>query len=484
MMKTIGNRDLIGIDLSTNTLKIAHVKSAPHKSQITRLLSRDITGLSDEEISKAISNCVSELKTQNPFVIDAISSNMVITKNVEIPSTDHREIRGIVNLQAGRHTPYSREEIIVDYVDIDVYKHSYTKILLVIVARSAIKKHFDILNKAGIRLDKVIFAPEGLVRPVSKVLKPETSGPPVCVVHVDEEFSDFEVVFKNKIAFIRSIPIGARHLITEGEEHWTRFAEEARRSFEAYQSEDIEKIPDTLILTGAVEELKSLDAVLNQAIRLPVKVVAYLQNLPFSKEALEVASSSKRLSFLNVVSAVIASEETKMDFIPEDIKLRRSLEDRGRDLIKTGVFLLSIFVLIFFILLSDIYIKSAYLKTLNTKYQLLDLEAKKLEKDFIRAGTVKDYLIERGYSLEVLTELHSITPADLELDDIRFDEQSKLSIRGTARSTSTIFSFVDNIEKSKYFKEAKTRYTTKRREGSRDVTDFEINCLLEKEPVR
>lgn len=484
MMRGGGYRELIGIDLSTNTVKIAHVKSGSGKSQVAGLLSRDITGLSDDEISKLISNCVSELKALNPRVIDVIPSNMVITKNVEIPSTDHREIKEIVNLQAGRHTPYSREEIIVDYVDIDVYKHNYTKILLVIVARKAIKRHFDILNKAGIKLEKVLFAPEGLVRPVSKILKLETSGPPVCIVHVDEEFSDFGVIFRNKIAFIRSISIGVRHLTTEGEEYWTRFAEEVRRSFETYQSEDIEKIPDSLILTGAVEELKTLDAVLNQAVHLPVKVVPYLQNLPFSKEALEVASSSKRLSFLNVVSPVIALEEMKMDFIPEDIKLRRSLEDRGRDLIKTGVLLLSVFVLIFLILLSDIYIKSAYLKTLNMKYQPLKLETEKLEKDFIRASTVKDYLIKRGYSLEVLTELHSIAPADVELDDIRFEEQSKFSIRGTARSTSTIFSFVDNIEKSKYFKEAKTRYTTKRREGSRDVTDFEINCLLEKEPGR
>jgi hypothetical protein len=42
---------------------------------------------------------------------------------------------------------------------------------------------------------------------------------------------------------------------------------------------------------------------------------------------------------------------------------------------------------------------------------------------------------------------------------------------------------VDVMENSKYFKDVKTRYTTKRREGARDVTDFEVNCLLDKEII-
>ena len=46
---------------------------------------------------------------------------------------------------------------------------------------------------------------------------------------------------------------------------------------------------------------------------------------------------------------------------------------------------------------------------------------------------------------------------------------------------SIVFAFVDSLEKSSYFKDVKTRYTTKRKDGTRDVTDFEINCLLEKE---
>jgi Tfp pilus assembly protein PilN len=94
---------------------------------------------------------------------------------------------------------------------------------------------------------------------------------------------------------------------------------------------------------------------------------------------------------------------------------------------------------------------------------------------------IKNYLLKRGFALEVLTELYNIAPLDLELSDISFDEQGKFSIRGTSESMSIVFSFVENLAKSKYFKNVKTKYTTKRKVGIKDFTDFEIICQLNTE---
>jgi Tfp pilus assembly protein PilN len=79
-----------------------------------------------------------------------------------------------------------------------------------------------------------------------------------------------------------------------------------------------------------------------------------------------------------------------------------------------------------------------------------------------------------------LAQLYDILPKEIELSNIRFEEAGKFSLRGSAVSMSVVFSLVDNLEKSNYFKEVKTRYTTKRKTPSGDVTDFEIVCNLEK----
>lgn len=474
----IFRQELVGIDFCGNTLKIAHAKISRHKKVIVNLLNRDITGLLDDDISKIIAASFRELKAKKPDIINTIPAHLVITKNIEVPSIDPKEIREIVGLQAGRHTPYSREEIIVDYIDIGAYKRSYTKILLVIVERNVVKRQFSVLDKAGLRLERMFFAPEGLGCATARILDVESVASPVSVLHIDEIFTDFTIVFRNKVVFIRSIPIGAMHLTSEKEKYEMKFLEEVKRSLEVYQSENIEKSPSMLILTGAIEELKDLETILNNTLQLPVREISYFKNLRVSNQALKAASLAKRLSFLNVIAPLLTWEEMKIDLVPEEIKLKMSLQEWGRDLIKTGIFILTASVFVFSIFISKIYFKTSYLQNLNTKYQTLDRDAEVLKKDFARISLIRNFLTNRGFSLEVLTELYNLVPLDLELSDIRFDDQNKVSIRGTAESMSTVFSFVDKMEQSKYFKDVKTKYTAKKKEGLKDVTDFEITSLL------
>lgn len=476
-----GKGELVGIDFSGNKLKLVCANAFANKREVTNIISRDITGLSDVDISKIVRSCVGELGLKNPKIINVLPSHLVITKNIEIPSVDHNEIKEIINLQAGRHTPYSREEIIIDYIGIGTYKHSYTKILLVIVARSVVKRQFEILDRAGLRLENILLVPEGLAWAASRILKIDTQNAPVSIVHIDDTFTDFSVVFREKVVFIRSISMGAQGLVTDAEKNGLRFCEEIKRSLEAYQYEDIEKIPQLLVLTGAVEEVKSLEDVLGGSLHIPIKIIPYLKNLTLLEPASRGASLAKNSSFLSLIAPMFAWQELKINLVPEELKLRKSLEDRGRDLIKTGILVLVVFVFMFFIFISKIYFKTAYLKDLTVRFNSLNQDAQNLENDFTKISLIKNYLSGRGYSLEVLTELYSITPLDLQLNDIRFDEQGKLSIRGTAESMSIVFSFVDGLSKSRYFKDVKTKYTTKRKEGAKDVADFEINASLNKE---
>jgi len=66
--------------------------------------------------------------------------------------------------------------------------------------------------------------------------------------------------------------------------------------------------------------------------------------------------------------------------------------------------------------------------------------------------------------LEALAELYSIAPLDIELNNIRLDDKGRFTVRGTAEAMSTVFAFIESMEKSSYFKEVKTKYTSKRKE--------------------
>jgi len=476
----IGNPELLGIDISEGTLKIAHIKNTVHKGEVFNLVNRDITGLSNEDISRIIKGYINEVKAKNIRIINIVPSHLVITKNIEIPSTKLNEINEIINLQAGRHTPYSREEIIVDYINIGTHKQNYTKILLVIVASNVVKRQIEILGSMRVNLEKIALASEGLAIILPRLIKGDTKSAPVNLIHVDDRFSDFVIVFKNKPIFARSIHIGTLHIIEDREKYMSRFVEETQRSLEAYQSEDIEKIPNRLVLTGAVDKIKELETILRDNLHLPISAVPYFQNLTISNRALKTIQEAKYSSFLNVIAPVLAREDLKVNLLPEEIKLTKALEARGRELIKTGIYILAFFILIFSILIVKIHFKSTYLGKLNKGFGSLGKEVQDLGAVSSKINLIKKYLASRGYSLEVLTELYRVIPLDLKISEIKYTAQDEFSIKGTAGSMSTVFTFVDNMEKSEYFKDVKTRYTTKRKEGSKDLTDFEIICLLEK----
>jgi len=141
---------------------------------------------------------------------------------------------------------------------------------------------------------------------------------------------------------------------------------------------------------------------------------------------------------------------------------------------------LTMAVLIFSVFLTNIYAKSTILKKLDKKFQTIHDDARELEASFTKINLIKDYLSRRGYALEVLGELYAIITDDMLLNDIRFDDQGRFSVRGTAEAMSSVFSFVEKLGKSKYFRDVKTRYTTKRKEKLKDVTDFEIQSALVK----
>ncbi len=483
LISGIGNSELVGFDLSSVNLKICCVNVSAGKKELSGVFIRNTSGVAEEEISKIVLQFVRELKLKKPQYVLCVPSQLVITKNREVPSIDRKEIREIINLQAGRHTPYSREEVIIDYIPIGVYKQNYTKVLLLIVNSGVIKKQLVILEKAGIKIDKVILAQEALAAFSAKFFKFDPAGV-AALIHVDDLVTDFSIVFKNKVIFIRAIPLGRQQLAGEREKTLSKFLDEVKKSLDSYQVENIEKTPAMFVLSGALEGVDNLENCLNEAIHIPVRVAQYLASIPVTGQALAAPTLAKEASLLNVAAPLWVLGECRTSLIPEEVKLKMALAQRGRDLMAVGVTILTTLVLFFMMMMTEIYFKNAYLKKIEDKYRNLGSEAQKLEKIFQKNTQTRNYLLGRGASISVLAELYNLVPLNMELNYIKFEKDGKFIIRGTAESRSTIFSFVDSMEKSPYFKEVKNKNTTKRLEAQKDVTDFEVNCLVNNKAIK
>lgn len=483
MFPHLSSKDVICLNLSSDILKLACSRVSSKRKEIFSLSCREIKGLPDEEISKIIKTSLNNLKLNNPEVINVISGHSTITRNIEIPSQDPSEIKEIIDLQAGRHTPYPREEIIIDYINLGTHKKHYSKILLIIVTISVVRRQIEILDKAGLKAENVFFAPEVMSQVYARNLKLGLETSVFTLLNIDANFTDFLIVSNGKLIFTRSIPIGSQQLINEKDRYEIRFVEESKRSVEAYVNENIDKAPEKFILTGAAEDNPDIKEMMDQRIGMSVNFSPYFQNISISESALKSAKANKGISFLDVITPLVTTSRIETNFIPEEIKLRKLFEEKSRDIVKIGILSMVIIALLGGFFISKIYFKSAYLSNLSKKYKPISEEAKSLEKTFSRVEAVKHYLKGRGLSIEILSELYNILPAEMRIKDIRLSAESRLTLAGNSRTMATVFSFISNMEESPYFKSVETRRTTKRKEMDEELVDFEIVCMISPEDV-
>ncbi len=477
----IGIKDMICVSLSGDNLKLAYAKVSPTRKEIVDLVSYEIQGLSDEDIIKSIRSSLDSLKLYAPEVIVTIPSHATIAKNIEIPSLDPNEIREIVDLQAGRHTPYAREEIVIDYINIGAYRENYTKILLIIVTLNVIRRQIDILERVGLRVEKVYFSPEIIARLSSGALKLGHDDIVRTIVHVDANFSEFINVVNDEIIFVRSIPIGRQHLAAEKERYEMRFVDEVKKSLETYQSEDIAAMSEEIILMGAVEEKSELQELLEKMLFMSVKYLPYLEGAPIASVELKKSLSAGQDSFMDVVAPLVNPGKVDINLIPEEIKLRKRFEEKSKDLVTAGAYIMTVLALLCLVLISKIFFKASYLKNLNDTYRPVIESSERLDKNFSQIRLVKRQLKGRNAAIEVLAELYNLIPKDIQLNGVKFSLQGRFSIEGNSRTMGTVFSFIGDMEESEFFKNVESKRTTKRREGEEEIVDFEIICILEGE---
>ena len=145
--KKKNSSDLVGIDLNEELLKIVHVRITGLKREVADLVSREVRGMADEDITAFVQQTLTDLKIGNSRAFIGVPLHTIITRSIEIPSRDPEEIREIVNLQANRHTPYARSEIIVDMLVIGLVRENYTKVLLTIAPKELVNRQTQILER-------------------------------------------------------------------------------------------------------------------------------------------------------------------------------------------------------------------------------------------------------------------------------------------------------------------------------------------------
>ena len=463
------------ISINDGIIKAAQVTSSGNLERVARCSFTVESPV--EETAKALKALLAPFNRKLP-VICVVPASAATAKNIEVPSSDPEEIKSIINLQASRHTPFSREEVLISYINLGINASNNTRLLLVIVHRDIIKDKISILEKSGLDVDKILFVPEAQARFYAKALnlkKEAVAG----VIDVSLNATSYIVVSKGTLLFVRHIPVGIK-AIMEGTDATVKLQDEIKKSMDAFMQEEGSEAPKSYTVTTTHEAVGHILPALKESLNIEFQVNAFSN---FIKGPMDLRKKLQSDfgddSFLDVLAPASTSTKCEINMMPEEMILKKTVDRQSKEAVKTGVAAVVIMVLIIAMAMSKIYFKDTYLnKNLREQFAPQKARVQMLQEQMNKAKLVRGYIKKRMASLDIIHELYTITPNTIYLGNIAVDDDGTVTIDGISDSMSEVFSYVKSLDDSAMFKEAKTKSTSTKKDNGKDVAAFEIEFKL------
>ena len=471
-------KDHIGISLSENVLKIVDVRGHAPSAKVVQCLAQDISGVSEADLPGVIQKSLKGFNTKRASVVLMVPPGVTTSKNIEIPSVDEEEIKSIVNLQASRHTPFTREEIQVGFVNIGVFKNNYTKVLLVIANRAQIKNQIFAIEKSGVKVERVLFAPEAIAQfyGASKQLRKQTT--PVGVIDVGKHATNFAIIASGKVVTYRNILVG-RQQIASDENSKTKLADELKVTLEAYQSEDIDQAPASYVFSSQDDQTKMLQGFLKEKLQWDVGFLPYADQAKASRTvSKKMAAQFGAYSFLDIIATAATTATTRVNLIPEEVQLQKSIEAQGREIFKAATLALTLLICVACVFAVKIHFLNTRLQSLTAKYDQSHAKVQALEKRSRIAQKIRTYLNSRMISLDTIHALYRQIPNDVYLTRITMEEDGQVSIQGVSDIGSMVYDLNKKLKEADAFDNADVKSKKAKKDRGKDAHAFEIVLTL------
>ncbi|MBI5149196.1 MAG: pilus assembly protein PilM [Candidatus Omnitrophica bacterium] len=489
-------RPVVVVEIGNDWLKVMEGSPASGKeSVITKASFRKLVEIK-EPVTAALVRIFKELKLSKQGVIACIPRHLLTVRILEFPSINPKDIRDMVSLQVGKQTPYSRDEIIFTYKPIGVLHEGYTKVMLVIARRNLVNARIEVLQKAGIEVEKVGVSSEGLAHWFRLAWWPE-AGPSksqvyddakagdqaVVYVDVDSNYSDLIVVRDAKLVYTRNFLIGANHLLGE-EAGWPeKFNEEVTHSIGLYQNEERDAKIVQLFLGGTAAHIPNLVSLLAAKVEVPVVAAEPVHQIHLARglKLYERGKEDERfISPCPLMGMALAPSDLELDLTSSELRIKKQMEGRRKEITVTGVLAISILMLLSTVFFVIYYKKSNYMTELKRSIGGMEKDAQAVEKMRMAINLVKGRLDARKSSINILNEIARLTPEEIYFTNINIEENKQTVLQGRAAVMSNVFEFVTTLENSPYFENVQMTYTTTKKEKDTEYAKFEIICMHEK----
>lgn len=474
-------RRILVAEMGEEWMKVAACLEDGKKKKVKFISAFPLKDVSETALAQKINELLQSQTFKPTDVLITEPTNRLTIRLLMLPSTEPREIKDILELQAVKQTPYSREEITTGFHIIGHDGGGYSRVLLAIAHRDVVSRDFRILETAKLAAGRVAPSLEGIqnwyCHVEAKQAEAETESKTILLLDVDWNFSELLILTDRRLIFNRSLSIGAKHIKEQGLVMEGELLREVQRSMESAQPELKEHKITQVVLTGTSAPQKNLLALLSRELNMPCEIVPVFRNFEEIIPAAQMDSvKDLPLSFASLLGQLLNPASTGINLLPAEIMVRKTLEEHARDLALLGTLLLGLMMLISAVSFEKIYKRGAYRKMLETEYDSIRREAGEVERLVAKMRLAQEQRGSGEGFLDVLHGINAVIPNDIYLTSFQYEDKDKqLVIRGISESEMpAVFQFVAALEGTDHLKSVKARNVSKKKVDNIDVSEFEI----------
>lgn len=463
------------VEIGNEWLKI--VQGDPSKTgvSISRMHLEKLSSIADA--ASALSKAIKAKKFAGIPVVASLPRQVVNIRMLELPSEDPDEVADMVELQVGKQTPYSRDEITSGYRSFPSDRPGYTRVMLAIVQQSALRQRFSILEEAGVEPARMTVSLEGML---SWARSSIGTGGCVALLDVDSTCTDIVVMSGDGIAFSRTVLVGADQLLADDRKSKAKFTQEIARTLEAFQSDSPGSKVERVILTGAGPNVSGLVEHLSEDVGIPVEVVDCAKSVTGMPSSPGLDSDEYNVvSVTPLIGMALAPDSLELDLVPDSVGMRKSLVSRAKMLTAFAMLVMTGLVTFSLFGITKLYTNRTRLASLEAELAAKAPQVTEVKKMNAITRIVNRRLNPRFTMLNVLAKLNPLIPVDTFLDSIDIDLDLKmLNLSGTARSRRDARLLIKNMEQSPIFENVNDAVALVMNKGR---AKFKIVCALEAE---
>ncbi|MGZ8440901.1 MAG: type IV pilus assembly protein PilM [Candidatus Deferrimicrobiaceae bacterium] len=216
-MGLLGSKELIGLDIGSSSVKLAHVKPVGLEFRVKKFgvfpLPPDaiVDGaiMDHAAVIEGIKTALRELKVKEKEVATSLSGHSVIIKKVVLPTTTPEELEESIQWEVEQYIPFDIKDVKIDFQVIGPLKDDPAKmdVLLVAAKTDLINDYMSVVKDAGL-LPRIVDIDSLAAGNAFELTHPVSDDQVPMVVNVGASFMNINILHAGVPLFTRDVPMG------------------------------------------------------------------------------------------------------------------------------------------------------------------------------------------------------------------------------------------------------------------------------------